>query len=93
MQFGNRGDSQSTRLLRVSSSYNNSLAKPVRRNSKMSLSLQGETAGETLVLDRKRCSEALRLQFAAAGFQHQGMSSSICAWGQPLTRRVSRSVK
>ena len=42
---------------------------------------------------RKRCSEALRLQFAAAGFQHQGMSSSIWAWGQPLTRRVSRSVK
>ncbi len=41
----------------------------------------------------KRCSVALRLQFAAAGFQHQGMSSSICAWGQPLTRRVSRSVK
>ncbi len=41
----------------------------------------------------KRCSEALRLQFAAAGFQHQGMSWSIWACGQPLTRRVSRSVK
>ncbi len=45
------------------------------------------------LLNRKRCSEALRLQFAAAGFQHQGMSWSIWACGQPLTRRVSRSVK
>jgi hypothetical protein len=41
---------------------------------------------EALTVVRKRCSVALRLQFAAAGFQHQGMSSSICAWGQPLTR-------
>ena len=41
----------------------------------------------------KRCSAALRLQVGADGFQHQGMSSSIWAWGQPLTRRVSRSVK
>jgi hypothetical protein len=46
-----------------------------------------------VALKSKRCSAALRLQVDADGFQHQSISSSIWAWGQPLTRRVSRSVK
>ncbi len=58
--------------------------------------LAAETPGcvfHQLPICRKRCSMALRLQDCADGFQHQGMSSSIWAWGQPLTRRVSKSVK
>jgi len=53
--------------------------------------------GDLAGIDGKRCSATLLLpgcgQLAFAVAHIQGMSSSMRACGQPLTKRVSRSVR